>query len=179
MSRSIDWSKPLSDEDRAWAEQRWDMPAGQGGMSVGQMIAANDEEHGKAAKDAKKSRSEQIQEANAQIAELENKISRLQAEQAEEDRVNAAFSGSEDDRARGLGYVDNTAVDGETPAGAPTSVEQYTDKRWTADALKDEISKRNEDRVRDGLEAMPLTGTKAELIERLQKDDEELAQAGE
>lgn len=174
MSRKIDWSEPLSDEDRAWAEQRWDMPAGVQGMSIGQMVAANDQEHGKAAKDARKSLAERIEDAQTQITDLTLLIERLQKEQADMDRENAAFSGTPDERAKGLGFVDNTPVDGQAPAGSAANRENYTDNHWTVAKLQSELGSRNQERTSQGLEALPTTGTKAELIERLQKDDEEL-----
>lgn len=175
MAREIDWSKPLSDEDRVWAEQRLDTASGQDGLTIGEQIAKNDEEHGKAAKDAKKSRAERIQDLNTEIANAQNEISRLAQEQADEDNANVARAGSLGDQAAGLGVVDNTPVDGERPEGAPTNTEDYSDtKRWTVPSLQAEIDRRND----DGAD-LKRTGTRAELVERLRQDDEELAKAEE
>jgi hypothetical protein len=167
MARQIDWDKELSDEDRTWAEQRPDMPAGNG-MTVRERLAANDEKFGKAAKDAKKSRAERIQDLEGVIANAQNEIERLQREQAEEDRVNASVTG---DPAVGL-VRDNTPVDGERPAGAPEPVQTYDDeKHWTVARLRQEIESRNPDREAAGLPAMSTSGKRSELVERLQQDD--------
>jgi hypothetical protein len=176
MARVINWDEPLSDEDRAWAEQRGDQPA-RYGMTIRQAIAENDEQFGKEAKDAKKSRAEQIEDARGEIANLENKIERLTREQAEEDNRNVALAGSLGDQARGLGFVDNTPVDGAVPEGADTARETYADERyWTKAKLAEEIDRRNDERKEEGLEPLSRTGNRSELVERLQEDDKELAQ---
>jgi len=98
-------------------------------------------------------------------------MARLQAEQAREDNPNVAVTG---DPASGL-VRDNTAVDGETPEGAPEGKETYEDERyWTKAKLTDELKARNVERERDGLEPLATTGNRSELVERLMKDDEEL-----
>jgi hypothetical protein len=176
MAREINWDEPLSDEDRAWAEQRGDQPA-RFGQNIRQAIIENDERFGKAAKEAQKTRQEQIEEAYNEIGRLETKIERLQREQAEEDNKNVALAGSLGDQARGLGFRDQTPVNGETPEGADTSAEDYSDeKKWTKASLSAEIDKRNDERIREGLEPLARTGNRSELVERLQKDDDELAQ---
>lgn len=176
--RKIDWSKPLSDEDRAWAEQRLD--ATDDGIKLADRIAANDVEHGKEAKDAKKSRSERLADLRTTIADAQNEVARLEQEQVDEDNRNAALAGSLGDQAKGLIVKDNTPVNGERPDGAPTETEDYSDEKyWTKAKLQEEIDKRNAERQADGLEALPKSGVRSELVERLRKDDEELAQAGE
>jgi hypothetical protein len=171
--RQIDWSKPLSDEDRAWAEQRLDMLVD--GVPMHQKIAENDLENGKAEKDASQSRQQRIEELRGIIADSENELSRLQVEQQHEDSQNVAFGGTEDDRRRGLGVVDNTAVDGETPDGAPTAKEDYSDEQyWSKAKLTEEIENRNREREAEGLKPLAKTGNRSELVERLLKDDEEL-----
>jgi len=170
MAREIDWSKPLSDEDRTWAEQRLDMPSGSNGLTIGQQIARNDEEHGKAAKDARMSRSERMDVLRSGIAESQNELARLEQEQIEEDNENRARAGSLGEQAAGLGFTDNTPVNGEKPEGAPEPSDDYDDtKKWTVQSLQAEIDRRNE----DGAE-LRRTGTRSELVERLRADDEEL-----
>lgn len=180
MARNINWSEPLSDEDRVWAEQRLDTQSGQDGLTIGEQIQKNDEVHGKQAKDARKSRAERLEDLRTTIADSENEISRLQQEEADEANANRALAGSVGDRAAGLIVKDNTPVNGETPEGAPTGTEDYSDERyWTKAKLSETIDNRNTDRQADGLEPLSKSGTRAELVERLRKDDEELAQAGE
>lgn len=175
MARNINWSEPLSDEDRAWAEQRPDTPSGQDGLTIGEQIQRNDEVHGKQAKDSRKSRAERMQELRSTIADSENEIARLQQEEADEINANVARAGSMGDQAAGLTVVDNTPVNGETPEGASTGTEDYSDEKyWTKAKLVEEIERRND----DGAE-LSKTGTRAELVERLRKDDEELARGGE
>jgi len=171
MARQIDWTKPLSDEDRTWAEQRLDMAAGNG-MTIGQRIEENDLEHGKAAKDAKKSRAERMADLRTIIADATNELARLEQEQIDEDNRNVALSG---DFSTGGTIVDNTPVNGEKPEGASTAVETYEDKRWTVSALQTEIDKRNEERAEASLPPLNRTGTKSELVERLMEDDREIA----
>lgn len=55
-------------------------------------------------------------------------------------------------------------VEGQAAEMAP-----YTE--WTNEALKDEIGRRNEAREAAGLDRLPVSGTKAELVERLEDDD--------
>lgn len=176
--RKIDWSKPLSDEDRAWAVQRGDMQ--DDGLTLNERIAANDEEHGKEAKDAKKSRAERMDDLRSTIADAENELARLQQEQIDEDNRNTALAGSLGDQAAGLIVRDNTPVNGERPEGAPVSGETYADEKvWNKARLGEEIDRRNDERKADGLEPISKSGTRAELVERIRKDDEEIAQGGE
>jgi translation initiation factor 1 (eIF-1/SUI1) len=171
MARQIDWTQPLSDEDRIWAAQRMDMAAGNG-MTIGQRIEQNDIEHGKAAKDAKKSRAERMSDLRTIIADATNELARLQQEQIDEDNVNKALTG---DFSTGGTIVDNTHVDGQKPEGASDAVETYEDKRWTVSVLQSEIDKRNEERAEAKLPPLNRTGTKSELVERLMEDDREIA----
>lgn len=175
MAREIDWTKPLSDEDRAWAEQRLDMPAGNN-MNMRERIEANDQEHGREAKQTAQTRQERLEEIRAEMAALENEQTRLTLEQAEEDRQNAAFSGTPADARAGLGFVDNTPVNGETPVGAtPNTTDDYEAR--TVPDLQLLIEGRNRQRQEDGLAPLSVNGRKAELIERLREDDRELAAA--
>jgi hypothetical protein len=170
MAREIDWDKELSDEDRTWAEQRLDAPAGNG-MTINDRIIANDEKFGRRAKDASKTRDERIAELRTVMADAQNEIERLHREAAEEGNPNVAVTG---DPAVGL-VRDNTGVDGERPDGAPEPKETYSNEKvWTKSKLTDELHARNEERTAQGLEPLSTTGTRAELVERLMKDDEEL-----
>jgi hypothetical protein len=163
--RQINWDEPLSDEDRTWAEQRPDMPAGNG-MTVGQRLALMDE-----GKTSAQSRGERIEELRAVIADANNEIERLMREQAEEDNVNSAVVG---DPASGL-VRDNTEVNGQRPEGADEPRETYSNEKvWTKAKLSEEINNRNNERVEQGLEPLSTHGTRAELVERLMKDDEEI-----
>lgn len=171
MSRTINWDEELSDDDRAWAEQRPDDPAGFG-MTIGQRLRANDEKFGREAKVASQSRAERIAELRAQMADAQNEIERLTAEQAQEDNPNVAVTGNP---ASGL-VRDNTGVDGQPPAGAPEAAEDYSDtKYWTVARLQQEIDARNADREQAGMAPLGRDGRRPELVERLLKDDEEIA----
>lgn len=170
MARNIDWSKELSEEDRLWAEQRPDMPAGNG-MTVRERIQANDEQYGRQAKDAAKSRAERMAELRTAMGDAQNELERLEREEAEERNANVAVTG---DPAQGL-IRDNTGVDGQAPEGAPAPEERYTDtKIWTKARLEQEIDSRNEERVSLNMEPLSKSGTRAELVERLLKDDEDI-----
>jgi hypothetical protein len=176
MARNIDWSQPLSDEDRAWAEQRQDMLVD--GRPIRELIQENDEANGKEAKDAAKSRTERIQEIDAELANLQNEKERLVYEEQQDKIQNQRFGGTEDDARKGLGFVDNTPVNGEKPEGAPDAPEDYSNETyWNKAKLTEEIKARNVERERDGLKPLATTGNRAELVERLQRDDEELAGA--
>lgn len=172
MARDIKWDEPIGDEDRAWLEQRPDAPAGLG-MTNAQRLAENDAQFGKEARDAQKSRAERIQDLRTTIADAQNEIERLEREQAQEDNANVARVGSP---AVGL-VTDNTPVDSKRPEGAPEPVQDYSDEKyWTKGRLQAEIDGRNPDRKNAGLEPINRNGTRAELVERLQQDDRELAE---
>ncbi len=169
MARTIDWSKELSDEDRAWAEQRTDLPSGQDGLTIGEQIAKNDQEFGRETKIAKQSRAERMEELRSIIADGQNELARLEQEQIDEDNANVALAGS-----LGTGNViqDNTPVNGERPEGAPAPSDDYDDeKKWTKAALQAEIDKRNDDGAQ-----LSRTGNRSELVERLREDDRALAE---
>lgn len=170
MARSIDWSKELSDEDRTWAEQRPDMPAGNG-MTVAQRIQENDETYGRQAKDAAKSRAERMSDLRTVMADAQNELERLEREEAEEGNPNVAVTGL---ASQGL-IRDNTGVDGQAPEGAPAPEERYADTTaWTKAKLAAEIEERNKERRSLNMEPLSTTGTRAELVERLLKDDEDI-----
>lgn len=153
-----------------WLEQRLDNPAGNN-MTNRERLAENDQRYGREAKDVAKTRDERLAELRSHIAEAQNEIERLEREAAEEGNPNVAVTG---DPAVGL-VRDNTGVNGETPEGAPEGKETYENQTyWTVARLQEEIDTRNVDRKASGLEAMPRTGKRAELVERLMQDDEEL-----
>lgn len=156
-----------------WIEQRLDFPAGNN-MNMGQRLAENDQRYGRAEKQASQSREERVAELRSAIADAQNELARLENEAAVEANPNVATTG---DPAIGL-VVDNTSVDGETPAGAPEGQEDYSDEKyWTVARLKEEIESRNPDRKASGLQELSVSGKRAELVERLMKDDRELAEA--
>lgn len=172
--REIDWDN-ISDDDRAWLEQRPDMPV-KDGKKVADLLAELD---GK--KPPAQTRDERRGELRTIIADAENELARLDKEEAEEVNRNTALAGSVGDREAGLIVRDNTPVNGETPEGANTAKEDYSDERyWTKAKLTDTIRERNTEREEEGLNPLPVTGNRSELVERLLKDDEELAaeQAG-
>lgn len=178
MARDIKWSEELSEEDRAWAEQRMDQQ-GPGGRKFSDLLQENDEQFGKAAKDAGKSRDERRTELRAVIAEAQNELERLDREESEETNRNVALAGSVGDKAAGLAVRDNTVVNGEAPEGATGSKEDYSDEKyWTKARLSDTLRERNTEREAAGMDVLPLTGNRSELVERLIRDDEEIA-AGE
>lgn len=177
MSRQINWDEELSDEDRAWAQQRGDQQWD--GKSFNERIAENDEQFGKEAKTNRMSRSERMADLRSTIADSQNELARLEQEQADEDNANKALAGSVGDQAAGLLVTDNTPVNGEQPVGSPATKDDYSDtNKWNVPSLKTEIDKRNEERAKDNLELLHKSGTRAELVERLRQDDAELA-AGE
>jgi hypothetical protein len=145
-------------------------------MSNAERLRANDERFGREAKLASMSRAEQISELRSQIADAQNTIERLEREQAEEDNRNVSVIG---DPEKGGLIRDNTGVDGEAPEGAPQPAQTYSDEKyWTVPKLQEEIDSRNVDRKAAGLVAISKSGKRAELVERLLKDDEELEQEG-
>lgn len=170
IARDINWDEELSDEDRAWAEQRLDAPAGFG-KTIGQRLVENDVKFGRETKLASMTRAERIEHLRGVIANAQNEIERLEVEQANEDNPNVAVTG---DPKVGL-IVDNTGVDGKRPEGAPEEREDYSNaKYWTVPKLQEEIRARNEERVSQNLEPIAVDGKRAELVERLLRDDEEL-----
>lgn len=172
MARQINWEEPLSKEDRAWLEQRPDMPV-KDGKKVADLLAEID---GQAP--PSKTRDERRAELRTIIADAENELARLDVEEGEEINRNTALAGSIGDQAAGLIVKDNTPVNGERPEGSPEAVETYSDEKyWTKAKLTDELQKRNTDRKEEGLNPLPLTGNRSELVERLMKDDQEIAEA--
>lgn len=179
MSREIKWEEELSDEDRAWAEQRLDQQ-GPAGRKFADLLQDNDEKFGKKAKDAAKTRDQRRAELRTTIAEAQNELERLDREEVEEINRNTALAGSVGDQAAGLIVRDNTPVNGEVPEGASTAKEDYSEERyWTKARLTDELQKRNSARKEEGLNPLPLTGNRSELVERLLQDDDEIAEAQE
>jgi hypothetical protein len=175
MAVQINWAEPLSDEGRAWVSQRMDQQ-GPGGRTLGDLMQENDEKFGKAEKDAGKSRDERRTELRTVIADGQNELERLDREEAEEVNRNTALAGSVGDHAAGLIVRDNTSVDGQRPEGASAGKEDYSDERyWTKSRLTDELRKRNDERVASDMSPLPLTGNRSELVERVMRDDEEIA----
>lgn len=171
MARQINWEEPISDEDREWAEQRGDMPAGFGGMNIREAIEANDAKHGKGERSSSFNREERISELRTAIADAQNEIERLTVEANLETNPNLAKQG---DPAVGI-VRDNTGVDGQAPEGSSEPKEDYSDQQyWTKAKLAEEIDKRNEERVAAGLEPLSRSGNRSELVERVLRDDEEL-----
>jgi hypothetical protein len=157
MSKRIDLGKPLSPEDREYLMNR--------GRAA--EVADNEGRFGRTSGMTMEQRADRI-------AELEGELAGLRAEQEREANPNLASPTS---IASG-GVKDNTVVDGETPAGAPVSPEDNYEKHpvWTVSKLVDELKERNRDRAEAKQPPLSLTGTKAELIERLREDDKELVE---
>jgi hypothetical protein len=166
MSKEIDWEKPLSDEDREYALQR----------NLHAQVQANDARFGDG-EAPEPNREERIAELRGLVAKYQAEINLLEQEQAEE--VTARNASAVGDFKTGNVVRDQTGVDGEAPEGSLPVGNDYTDSRWTVDALKAEIVNRNGERAKDSLPPLSLKGTKAELIERLQEDDESLAVASD
>lgn len=169
MARNIDWSKPLSDEDRAWAMQHDTLHA---------RIKANDEEFA-GDSGGEETRDERIETLRDEIGERQTELAMLLADkEAEESQVpNVANAGYP---SIGQGVTDNTSVGDEAPAGAPAAVQDYSDEKyWTKAKLADEIDKRNDERAEASLAPISKSGNRSELVERLQQDDREIAEGQE
>lgn len=139
-------------------------------MTNAERLRANDEKFGYESKRASMSRAEKMDELRSAIAGAQNELARLEVEQANEDNQNVAVV-----TGPGGTVVDNTGIDGQDPEGAQGEKETYSDtKYWTVGRLQDEIDNRNEERVAQNLEPIDRNGKRAELVERLLKDDEEL-----
>lgn len=171
MAREINWDEKISDEDRAWAEQRPDHQVN--GRPIRELLAEQDEKFGDKEAEPAKTRAERMTELRQIIADSQTELERLSQEQIDEDNANRAFSG---DAASGL-VQDNTYVEGEKPEGAPEPTETYSDEKyWTKAKLAEEIDSRNGEREREGLPALSKTGNRSELVERLMQDDREAAE---
>lgn len=166
MSKQINWDEPLSPEDREHALQR----------NMFAEIEANDARFGdgEAPEPDRKGR---ISELRGLVAKYQAEITLLEQQEAEADI--AANSAATGDARTGNIVRDQTGVDGEAPEGAVPVGNDYTEARWTAEALKAEIVNRNGERAKDDLPPLSLKGTKADLIERLQEDDAEIAASDE
>jgi hypothetical protein len=62
---------------------------------------------------------------------------------------------------------------GETGSDADTASEAVPYDQWTKAELTAELELRNKERVEQGVDPLPTTGNKAELIARLEQDDSE------
>jgi hypothetical protein len=161
MARQIDWTKQLSEEDKAYALQR----------DMHDQVAENEAKFGKGKMPEGAKRDERIEELRSQITELENELGILQAAKAEEEGLGGpAVRGSEP-------VTRGTFTDGDASQTGQDVVQDYTGNEWTSAKLKDEIKARNEDRKRDGLQPLSTSGSVAELRERLIEDDREIAAA--
>lgn len=161
MSKEINWDEPLSDADREHALQR----------NMHDKVAENDARFGD--ERAQQSREGRLSELKGLVAKYQAEINLLEQEAAEE--MLARNASAVGDFKTGNVIRDNTGVDGEAPEGSMPVGNDYSDSRWTVDALKKEITDRNGDRAKVNLPPLSLKGTKAELIERLQEDDAEIA----
>jgi hypothetical protein len=106
-------------------------------------------------------RAERVQKLNDEIVERQKELSQLQELEAQPDSAVA-------DSGVAVQQASATAEDG---------AEDYSGAQWNMEALKAEIRNRNEARQQDGLEALPVTGNKPDLIARLIQDDREIAAA--
>jgi hypothetical protein len=169
--RDINWDEKLSDEDRAWAEQRPDHQIN--GRPIRDLLDEQDERFGGKEPEPAKTRAERMTELRQTIADSQTELARLEQEQIDEDNRNRALSG---DPASGL-VRDNTYVDGKKPDGSPEPVEDYSDEKvWTKAKLAEEIDNRNREREAEGLSALSKSGNRSELVERLMQDDREAAE---
>lgn len=168
--REINWSEPLSDEDRAWAEQRPDLLV-KNGKTVREYLLEVDGQAPPAV-----NREERRTQLRSIIADAENELARLDIEEGEEVNRNTALAGSIGDREAGLIVRDNTPVNGERPEGSVEAKETYEDERyWTKAKLTEELRTRNTEREQAGLSPLSLSGNRSELVERIMRDDEEIA----
>lgn len=166
MARVINWDQKLSDADREWASQRDEFL---------EKIEENERRFGGPEPvSAPINKAERIAEMRGLIDKYTNEIARLEKELADEANTNSAFAG---DQVTGNSIVDFTPVNGQKPDGAPESPEDYLSEKWTIDALKDDIKRRNAERATEDLAPISMRGTKSELIERIQADDREIAAA--
>lgn len=159
MSRKIDFTQKLNAEDRTWL-------LGNGRHAE---VERNDAEHGVTTDNPTMTR----EERDERIAALRTELATLEQQNAVEDNPNLAQGGL-----AGIvgGVKDNTSVDGEVPAGAPvTEGDNY--ETLKVPELQAEIAERNKEREEAGLETLAVNGTKAQLIERLRRDDQEAAEA--
>lgn len=161
MARNIDWTKPLSPEDKAWALQR----------DMHDKVEANEAEFGKGDLPAGAERDKRIEELRAQITELDNELTMLLRNKAEEENLGGAVVRG------GAPQSAGTFTEGEGSQTGKDPSRTYDDPSWTRDRLISEIDKRNAERAAEGLPELSTRGNKAELVERLMQDDAEVAEA--
>lgn len=147
MSKSIDWSKPLSDEDRDWAISR--------GMDL--QVQQNDAEHDR--KDDGTSDTDQ-----AFVTGLRGTEPSATSDRTETHGVGEAQLAVNRDREAAA----RAANGGESNLGGDVEDRYST---MGKEDLKDEVRRRNDEREEAGLDALPLSGSKGDLQERLREDD--------
>lgn len=161
MARKIDWEKALSAEDKAYALQR----------DMHDKVAENEARFGKGDMPEGAKRDERIEELRGQITELQNELDQLTAAKAEEENIGGpAVRGSQVVTSGTFTYGDNSQTGQDV-------VQDYSGEEWTGPKLKAEIKSRNEERARDGLQPLSVSGNVSELRERLMQDDKEIAEA--
>ena len=118
-----------------------------------------------------------LEQVRQRILELRAELDRLSEE---EERLSNPNVYQPTKSATG-GVVDGTHINGEVPDGMkfPAQDDYETNTDWTVNKLRLELEKRNEDRKRAGVEHLPVSGTKAELIERLRQDDRDIAESND
>jgi hypothetical protein len=136
MTRSVDWSKPLSDEDREWALNR--------GMDL--QIRENDALSGRTSDDTNDMSSVVL----TGIAGTEPSL--------DSDRTEPSGVG---EAQLALNAIQNSLQ------GSGEPDDDYS--TMTKDELREEIEARNEERGED--DQLLVSGTKADLAERLREDD--------
>lgn len=163
VSKQINMDEPLSPEDRRYLIERDRMAE----------VRANEEKFGKRSGTTGAERRERIEQLRNELAELEAAEAQDANANVADVQPNAQFP-----HTQGVppphGPVDNTPVDGEVPTGA-RSADEDNYENMSKPELEKELSKRNTDRERVGDEPLNTRGTKAELIDRLRQDDQELA----
>lgn len=161
MARQIDWDKPLSEDDKAYALQR----------DMHDKVAENEARFGKGERPKGSKRDERIEELRGQITELDNELNTLLADKAAEEDLGGAI-------VRGAApQTTGTFTDGQASQTGQDATEKYDGSEWTVAKLKAEIKARNEERQKDGLDPLSTSGSQTELRERLMQDDREIAAA--
>lgn len=159
--RKIDWDKPLSADDKAWALQR----------DMHDKVAENEARYGKGDMPEGAKRDERIEELRSEITERQNELDLLLAAKADDEQLGGP-------PVRGVPTVTTgTFTEGEASQTGQDPERRYEDPSWTKERLVAEIEKRNEERRQDDLPELSTRGTKAELVERLMQDDREIAES--
>jgi hypothetical protein len=161
VARNIDWEKPLSAEDKAYALQR----------DMHDKVAENEAKYGRADMPAGAERDQRIEELGRQITERQNELDMLLHKKAEDEGLGGpAVRGGET-------VTSGTFTEGDKSQTGQDPVRHYDGPEWTLAKLQAEIAKRNEERAAEEIPELSARGTKAELVERLMQDDKEIAEA--